>query len=49
MVWSLVTAGVSLLAKAAVDFAGKGQQPFFFWFNLVILPKMLIFALDTFI
>ena len=35
MVLSLVTAGVSLLAKSVVDFVGKSEQTFFVWFNLV--------------
>jgi hypothetical protein len=35
MVLSLVSAGVALLVKGAVDFAGKSNQPFFFWFNMV--------------
>jgi hypothetical protein len=35
MVYSLVTAGAALLAKSAVDFAGRSDETFFFWFNLV--------------
>jgi hypothetical protein len=35
MVFSLVVCGAALLAKGAVDFAGKSGQAFFFWFNLV--------------
>jgi hypothetical protein len=37
MVFSLMTAGVSLLAKSVVDFNGKSDQTFFYWFNMVIL------------
>jgi hypothetical protein len=27
--------GAALLAKGAVDFAGKSNDSFFFWFNMV--------------
>jgi hypothetical protein len=29
------TGGAALLAKGAVDFAGKSNDSFFFWFNMV--------------
>ncbi len=35
MVASLITAGIALLANAAVELSGKSHTPFFFWFNLV--------------
>jgi len=35
MVLSLVSAGVALLVKGAVDSSGKSNQPFFYQFNMV--------------
>jgi len=35
MVVSLITAGIALLANAAVELSGKSHETFFFWFNLV--------------